>query len=362
MPRTSALIHEIPTPNLHARSVMHHIIRRWAVVLLILCLLAMEAMATEPISRENASDLVQIAVLDDPSRAVYSVAWSPDGTRLASGSDDGKLLLIDTAAWEVVREITTGYGAVWSVAWSPDGSRLATGSRDGYVRLWDAQTGEKIVEFPGSPVFSVAWSPQGNLLAIGHSTGTVRIVDPSSGEELASWRGHIEGGHSTEVVALAWSPDGQTLASGGIDYAVRLWDREGNPLTVFRADTAMRNDINGLAWSPDGRKLAAAGQAASIREWDVAAGEEVAIYRIVGGTWARGVAYSPSGDILATTGSDRALTLWDVSEGTQIARLLGHEAPIWSVAWSPDGTMLATGSGFYQSASGDTSIRVWAIP
>jgi WD40 repeat protein len=217
------------------------------------------------------------------------------------------------------------------------------------------------LEIPGSFVYSLAWTPSGNLLASGYANGTVSLHDPASGAEGASCRGHVEGGHSTEVIALAWSPDGTTLASGGIDYAIRLWDREGNALSVLRASTQARNDINGLAWSPDGLSLAAAGQAASVRIWRVDSESEQYTLHAINGAWMRGVAYSLSGDILATTGSDKGLALWDPSTGKRLMKLRGHEAPVWSVAWAPDGTMLATGSGHYQSSSGDTSVRIWGL-
>lgn len=335
--------------------------KQLTVLIFMLCMLTLGVLAVEPITTQNAESLVEIAMIDDPTRAVYSVAWSPDGALLAAGGDDGRVRLIDTSTWTVVRTITAHYASVWGVAWSPDGSQLASGSLDGFVRLWNPQTGDRLLELPGSPVYSVAWSRSGDLLAIGHNTGRVRIMDPISGNEIASWHGHIEGGHSTEVIAVAWSPDGQTLASGGIDYAIRLWDRKGTPLAVFRADIATRNDINGLAWSPNGPSLAAAGQAASIRVWDHATEEEQYALHTVYGSWTRGVAYSPSGEILATTGSDMGLTLWDANTGLRLVMLRGHEAPVWSVAWSPGGTRLATGSGFYASGSGDTSVRVWGL-
>ena len=340
--------------------------RTWkqvGVFLSIICVLALGVSAVEPITTKNAGNLVSLAEIDEHRRAVYTVAWSPDGSMLASGSDDCTVQLIDTTTWEVVRRINGHTGAVWGVAWSPDGTRLASASSDGYVRIWDPSSGELMTEIPGSPLYSIAWTPSGDLLASGHSDGTVRILDPISGDELESWKGHGEVGFSGEVISLAWSPDGRVLASGGLDYLVRLWDREGNAIAVFNADTQqVRNDINGLAWSPDGRSLAAAGQAASVRIWDVEGECEIKALHTFHGEWMRGVAYSPSGNILATTGSDKGLSLWDSSDYRRLVMLRGHEAPVWSVAWSPDGSQLATGSGYYASGSGDTSVRIWEIP
>ncbi|MCK5246354.1 hypothetical protein KAR02_05620, partial [Candidatus Bipolaricaulota bacterium] len=139
--------------------------------------------------------------------------------------------------------------------------------------------------------------------------------------------------------------------------------REGNALAVLRADTSARNDINGLSWSPDGRSLAAAGQNSVVHVWDIKTGEVVHELRIgYGSYWTRGVAYSPSGDFIATSGSDYTIRIWDAHSGEVLATLRGHRSPTWAVAWAPDESRLASGSGIYQGAGGDTTVRIWGLP
>ena len=189
--------------------------------------------------------------------AVNAVAWSPDGTRLATAGDDGTTRLWDPTTGEQLTTLTGHTGSVYAVAWSPDGTRLATAGDDGTTRLWDPTTGEQLTTLTGhtSSVYAVAWSPDGTRLATASDDGTTRLWDPTTGEQLTTLTGH-----TSSVYAVAWSPDGTRLATAGDDGTARLWDpTTGEQLTTLTGHT---DSVYAVAWSPDGTRLATASSTA----------------------------------------------------------------------------------------------------
>ncbi len=292
-----------------------------------------------------------IAVLTGHTGAVYSVAFSPDGKTLASGSFDGTVRLWDATTGHQTGNPLTGHtGAVRSVAFSPDGKTLASGG-DGVVRLWDVttghQTGNPLTGHTGA-VESVAFSPDGKTLASGSFDGTVRLWDVATGHQI----GNPLTGHADAVLSVAFSPDGKTLASGSFDGTVRLWDMAtgrqiGNPLTGHGV-------VYSVAFSPDGKTLASGSSHSRVRLWDMATGRQIG-NPLTGGTGAvYSVAFSPDGKTLAS-GGDGVVRLWDVTTGHQIGNpLTGHTSSVYSVAFSPDGKTLASGSD-------DHTVRLWDV-
>ena len=228
---------------------------------------------------------------------------------------------------------------VQSVAFSPDGTTLASGSRD-EVKLWDVATRASIGTLEHTPrylVQSVAFSPDGMTLASGASDAKIRLWDVATRASIAT----LEGGSD-----VAFSPDGTTLASGGTNHALKLWD------VATRANIATLEGRSGdVAFSPDGTTLASGGTNRALKLWDVATRANIATLEHT--SWINSVAFSPNGTLLAS-GSGSTVKLWDVATGANIHTLWGHTYGVWSVAFSPDGATLASGSG-------DGTIRLWDV-
>ena len=264
-------------------------------------------------------------------RWVLSVAWSPDGSRIATASGDGGVRVWDAVTGEELLSLERGHW-VDLVAWSPDGSRIATGSAVG-VRVWDAVTGEELLSLGyGRGVESVAWSPDGSRIATGSDDG-VRVWDAVTGEELLSLE------HGSRVESVAWSPDGKRIATASGD-GVRVWDAVTgeNALSLEHGRWVLS-----VAWSPDGRRITTA-SGDGVRVWDAVTGEELLSLD----DWVLSVAWSPDGRRIATASGD--VRVWDAVTGENVLSLK-HDHWLESVAWSPDGKRIATGSVF--------GVRVW---
>jgi WD40 repeat protein/serine/threonine protein kinase len=277
---------------------------------------------------------------------VLSVSWSPDGTRLATGSADGTAKTWDVAGGRLLLNLKGHASAVRCVAWSPDGTRLATGSENGRAKVWDATGGRELLTLTGhtGPVRSVAWSPDGTRLATGSVDETAKVWDEAGGRERLTLTGHTR-----LVWSVAWSPDGTRLATASHDGTAKVWDTAGGrELLTLKGQTS---PIRSVAWSPDRTRLATGSEDGTAKLWDAADGRELRTLK--GHTdQVRSVSWSPAGTWLATASLDGTAKVWDAAGGPERLTLKGHTLAVWSVAWSPDGTRLATGSE-------DSTAKLW---
>ena len=318
-----------------------------------------------------------------------AVAWSPDGTRLATTSRLAGPKVWDAATGKETVILTGGkkdyrVQGPW-VAWSHDGMLLASGGGDIGITIWDAVTGRERCTLPLSlrnVGRNFSWAPKDARLAFGQGT-KIAIWDANTGNEVSTATSLDQ-----EVTTVAWSPAGMHLTSGGVNGEVKNWDlatgkqvffqklgarpvwvswspdgtrlaaADGSFISVWNAATrtkvfARECPASVVTWSPDGSRLACAGNRSDIKLLDAVSGQEVGTFR--GHTSAvSSVSWNPDGTRLASASPDGTLKVWDATLRAEPLPLEGHTSPVTSVVWSPNGKQLA-------SASEDKTVRTWDV-
>ncbi len=300
-----------------------------------------------PASQSTKHNLIFIRTLKGHSDKVMSVAFSPDGRTLASGSNDKTIKIWNLASNEprtfTGYEVSDNSGGVNSVAFSPNGKQIASGCDDKTIKLWDVQTGKEICTFTGheNKVYSIAFSPDGKTLASGSKDKTIKLWS------IERYKGiYTIPGHADEVLCVAFSPDGKILASSGAlnDKTIKIWYLSENKFLTLKGHSGLFGGINSIAFSPDGKTLASGSTDNTIKIWQMSSGKEL---RTLTGHSDQvcSVAFSPDGKTLASGSKDKMIKLWQVDTGNELRTFTGNEEPIYCVAFSPDGKTLASGNG-----------------
>lgn len=301
--------------------------------------------------------------VDPPTRraiegitGVVGLRAAPDGSRLATWTADGVVTLRDTERFASLRDWTTG-GEVGSVDLRPDIDRLAIGCLEGEMRVYAIGTGEEIVSAHSrdqlSLVSSVALSSDGAFLAAGQRSGPITIVDVA-GRKLRS----ASVGHRGAIDGLAFLDGSERLVSGSWDGTIRMWKASTSTVNAARELAGHDGAVLAVAFAPTVRKdqparLLSCGVDRTVRVWEadhalpqgVLAGHEAGVYD---------VAVSPDGTLVASASQDDTVRLWDLATQKEVAVLRGHTGPVWAVSFSPDGSLLA-------SVGSDKTVRVWDV-
>ena len=287
---------------------------------------------------------------------VNAVAWSPDGQKVASGSDD-KLVLICDRTGKTLLTYSGHTGHVNAVAWSPDGQYIASGGADKTVQIWDATSGTLVFTYTGhsAAVNAVAWFPDPTddrlFVASGSDDKTAQAWFGTTGEQFLNYPLH-----SAEVTCVAWSPDTLKLASGSWDTELHVCStinndafRIGDEIFSFKGHT---KEINAIAWSPDGTRIASAGGDNVVQVCNGIDGSSVDYPFRQHGAPVQSVAWSPDGNSIVSGSDDKTARVWDATTGVLTFAYKHHSDAILSLAWLPDSTLVASGSA-------DTTVQLW---
>lgn len=293
-------------------------------------------------------------------QTVRVVAWSPDGTALASGADDTQLLVWSTGG--IVRQTLRHPAPVRALAWSPDSQRLVTGSAN-QVLFLNAQTGATLARSTHrhfAPVTSLAWTAHGLQQVVSGALDMHAIVWDTNNYHAQT----IFTRHTTPIEAVSWAAGGQIVASSSHGGAVRVWmAANGQEVHSYYLDAQI--PMRGLAFAAAGSQLAVGGDDGIVRLWNglncQQQGTKIGTIVCVdmpmrlraANKPIRTLAWSPDARFLAVGGDDGRVTVWYPAQGGKLLLAIQHNDAVHGLAWSPNGDQLVTASG--------NSAMVWAL-
>jgi len=307
-----------------------------------------------PQTTSSAEERVPLHSMDKPPERKVDATSTGQAVQAEEPSTVPSVLVTKAEEFALVDTLVTGHidhtGSVFSVAISPDGHTLVSGSGDKMIKVWNLQSGEllRTLSGHGGVVFSVAISPDGHTLVSGSGDLTIWVWNLQNGELLRALAGH--GGWIDKRVLVAISPDGHTLVSGSGDKMIKVWNLQSGEL--LRTLTNHTGSVYSVAISPDGHTLVSGSGDKTIKVWNLQNGE---LLRTLSGHGdrVRSVAISPDGHTLVSGSGDKTIKVWNLQNGELLRALTDHTGSVYSVAISPDGHTLVSGSD-------DKTIKVWS--
>jgi WD40 repeat protein len=300
-----------------------------------------------------------LSVMEGHTAHVTSVTFSPDASRVVSGSFDKTVRIWNTSTGRLLAVCEGHTSRVWSVALSPDGTQMASGSEDSTVRIWDTRTGVQLTVLNHETyVLSVAFSPHAPQIASGSLDMAVRLWDTRTGTLLALCEGH-----KSWVKSVAFSFDGSVIGSASSDWTVRIWDPcdSGRSSVVLGGHSAV---VNSVAFAHNRTELVSASEDATMRVWDFRSriGHVSVVLR--GHEYGKGVlsaVFTPDDSHVISGSSDHTVRIWNARTGEQLATLDGHIAGVRSVGSSPDGCHIVSGSMDHMIIVWDWNSAEWRM-
>jgi WD40 repeat protein len=276
---------------------------------------------------------------------VMSVSISPDGSLIASGGTDNTAKIWDFPSSTPLRSLAKSEGAS-ILAVSSDGSKLAGGDKDGHVKIWNSADGKELFQLNGhrGPVTGLAFTGNGQFLISCGKDKTLRFWNPANGQSLG-----VLGAHTTELRGLAVSPNSNAVYSAAADGSLKFWTLP--PVASKTLGEAYGDAVTSLALSSDGNSYVSGSADKSVRLANTMNGQLIREFKGAN-TGLESVALSPNGALIAAGTADKRMLIWQANDGRILANLA---SPATGLAFHPNSNQLLTGGS-------DGSLKLWAMP
>ncbi len=313
-------------------------------------LLVNEAYPSNKVKLWDARTGEPAGVIQGHTNNINDLAFSPDGTRIATASRDKTARVWEAASGRHIATLRGHTSEVFSVAFSPDGSRLVSASEDRTLRTWEVPSGQELGVHRGHSraVAGATFLNNDTVVSVGKDS-TLRYWDARPGTGSGLWTGHTE-----FVYAVAYHPDGRHVVSGSWDGTARVWDSRGQE--VRRFDQPHKERVCGVAVNPTGKWVATVSWGDNVHLWDFATGQKLHTWERETHYWKTGrVAFHPTADLLAACGGRPVVSVLNPATRKEVVALDTAADAVRDVTFSPDGKWLAA------TGDSDKTVHVWEV-